>query len=77
MGTGLERPTLKASIHMTKMPKMSIRSCQIQSEGSPKGDQVDGVFGSEKRVLPIVAKGPKPTRNQMTVSIQAGVTHFF
>ena len=77
IGMGLERPTLKASIHMTKMPNMSIRSCQTQSEGKPKGAQVAGVLGSEKRVLPMVAKGPKPTRNQITVSIQAGVTHFF
>ena len=33
--------------------------------------------GAGAEGMPTVAKGPNPTRNQTTVSIQAGVTHFF
>ena len=37
-------------------------------DGSPKGFHVAGLLGSEKSVFPIVANGPKPTRNQNSVN---------
>ena len=51
--------------------------CHIHNDGNPKGAQRLGEFGSEKIALPMVAKGPNPTKNQINVRTHANLTFFF
>ena len=47
-------------------------------DGKLNGVQVEGLLGSEKKVFPITAKGPKPNRNQTkTIPYAKGISFLF
>ena len=62
---------------MTNTPYNKKRSCQTHKEGKENGAHNSGVLGLEKSELPIVANGPKPTKNQIRVKTQAKLTCLF
>ena len=62
---------------MTNTQYNKNRSCQTHKEGKENGAHNSGVLGLEKSELPIVANGPKPTKNQIRVKTQAKLTCLF
>ena len=74
---GFDKPIKNAKNHITKIPYSKNTSCQIQSDGSPNGAHVKGLFGFENNAFPMVAKGPKPITNQINVKIHAKGINFF
>ena len=67
----------KARNHITNIPYPKNISCQTHKDGNPKGAHNAGELGSEKKSFPMVAKGPKPTRNHTSVNPQANLIFFF
>ena len=74
---GCEKPIWKAKNHITKIPKNKKTNCHIHIDGKLNGAQVAGMFGSENKVLPIIAKGPNPNKNQNMTRQYAKGTNFF
>ena len=53
---------------MTNIPKRRKTNCHTHNEGNPNGAQETGSLGFENILFPIVAKGPKPNKNQTTTN---------
>ena len=61
---------------MTNIPKRRKTNCHTHNDGNPNGPQETGSLGFENILFPIVAKGPKPNKNQIKTSNQANGINF-